>query len=202
MSHEHVRQRTLRWLEEAIIGLQFCPFAAPVFRDSRIHIAVTDVQTFDDAIRAVLTELDTLLSMTSTERATTLVVLPQALASFDEYLDAIDLLDGLLDDSGVRGILQLASFHPHYCFANTPHDAIDNMTNRSPYPIVHILREDDVSDAVDQHPDTEQIPRRNIARLRQMGWDDVNALWARWQPPTVNGIDVTSPSDDADITRD
>jgi len=198
MSHEQVRQRTLRWLEDAIIGLQFCPFAAPVFRESRIHIAVADARAFDDAIRAVLGEIDALLSTSSAERATTLVVFPQALTSFDDYLDAIDLLDGLLDESGVRGILQLASFHPHYCFANTPSDAIDNMTNRSPYPIVHILREEDVSHAVDQHPDTEEIPQRNIARLRDMGWDEVRAMWARWQPPTVNGVRVTESTTEAE----
>jgi uncharacterized protein len=174
-------QRTRLWLEEAVIGLNLCPFARSVFAAGQVHIAVEATTSFDKAVLATLVEVERLLDAAPDDIATTLVVFTQALADFDEFLEAVDVVEALLDEAGADGILQLAHFHPDYQFEGTEPDALENFTNRAPYPTLHLLREAQVAEAVDSHPAPESIPRDNIARLQKMGRQQLEEMWERWR---------------------
>lgn len=171
-----------RWLEDAVIGLGLCPFAAPVQREGRVYWSLSGATTPDDALRDVLREAESLLD--SPERSTTLVLLPQALSDFEEFLDAVYLLEELLEESGAHTLLQLAHFHPRYRFAGEDPGALSHFTNRTPCPVVQLLRVEEVSEAVDGHPDPNSIPQDNIDRLEALGRDAVHTLWQRfgWLP--------------------
>ena len=176
-----VRVRVERWLDEAVVGLNLCPFAAPVVRAGQVRIAPSSAADFDPAIEAFLDELSRLFDAAPDDVATTLVVFPHALGDFDDFLDAIAVVEALLEDSGADLAVQLAHFHPDYRFEGADDDALENYTNRAPYPILQLLRVADVADAVSRHPDPEGIPTRNIARLEAMGREAVEAMWALWR---------------------
>jgi hypothetical protein len=177
---EQIERRVATWLEEAIIGLNLCPFARPVYTKDQVRLAVAKQVSFDAVVMATLDEIDRLLSSSPDEIATTLVICPNALSDFDEFLDAVDVVEALLGEAGADGILQLAHFHPDYRFEGTEPDALENYTNRAPYPILHLLREAQVSEAVDSHPDPAAIPERNIERLEKLGHAGIARLWAKW----------------------
>ncbi len=174
-------QKTRRWLEDAVIGLNLCPFARPVYTKDQVRIAVEESAEFDDVIQRTLAEVDCLLEAAPDDIATTLVVCPNALADFDEFLDAAEIIQALLTDAGADGVLQLAHFHPDYQFAGTRPDAAENFTNRAPYPTLHLLREAQVTEAVDSHPDPESIPQQNIDKLEQMGRERLEEMWSKWR---------------------
>lgn len=176
-----VEARISRWIEEAVIGLDFCPFAASVFHTDRVRIAVTEADSPPDAVDAALDEVVELLESPTEEIATTLIAYPEALDDFRTFLDVAETVRAALSDADAEGILQVATFHPDYQFAGTEPDDLENYTNRSPVPIVHLLREDDVTEAVDNHPDPEGIPEQNIETLREMGREEVERLWKMFQ---------------------
>lgn len=178
MDKELVKMR--RWLEDAVIGLNLCPFARAVYVRDQVRIAVKPARGFDDAIRCTLDEADRLFRSAPDEIATTLVVLPNALTDFDEFLDAADAIDALIERAGAAGILQLAHFHPDYNFEGAEPDALENYTNRAPYPTLHLLREAQVSEGVQSYPDPESIPERNIEMLEGMGRAELAKMWAHW----------------------
>jgi uncharacterized protein len=151
----------IRWVESVVIGLHLCPFARAALPATRV-IAVPPGARALDVVLDEAAHLDT-------ERvtATTLVVVPEGLADFEDYLDALAEIEGLLSAAGYDGILQIASFHPDYVFADAEPDDPANGTNRSPWPVFHLLREADVSAAVDRHPDPAGIPARNQELLRR-----------------------------------
>lgn len=180
VSEREVRRRVNRWVEEAVVGLDFCPFAASVYHRGALRVAVARAEDPVEAVEAVLDEASHLLASSENEIATTLVVFPTSLGEFSTFLDVAETVRHAMEDAGAAGILQIATFHPDYQFAGTEPDALENYTNRSPFPIVHILREDDVSEAVDNHPDPEGIPERNIERLREMGREEVEAVWSEF----------------------
>lgn len=177
---EDVVTKTRRWLEDAVIGLNLCPFARSVYVRDEVRIAVESEADFEDAIRATLDEADRLLQAAPDEIATTLVVFPNALADFDDFLDAVGIIDELLEQAGAAGILQVAHFHPDYQFEGTEADDLENYTNRAPYPILHLLREAEISEGVHSHPDPESIPERNIETLEKMGHEGIAEMWGRW----------------------
>jgi hypothetical protein len=160
---------TRAWVERVVIGLGLCPFAARPFREERIRYAVAPGAARDTVYRACLAEMLRLLEHPSAELETTLVIVPRGLAAFDDYLDLLGALEEALDASGLRGILQIASFHPDYRFAGTSASDPANYTNRSPYPMFHLLREASLAAALDAHPEPQRIPTRNAARLRELG---------------------------------
>lgn len=171
-----------KWVEDAVIGLRLCPFAAAPWRSGLVRVTISDVTTSEEATRVALEEAWTLLEHDEAVIATTLVVFPHALADFDgEFLDAAATVEHVLDEAGARGVLQVATFHPDFRFEDTSPDDLGNWTNRAPFPILHLLREAHVTDAVDNHPDTERIPEDNIARLEEMGRASVEALWGRFK---------------------
>ena len=165
------------WLETMILGLNLCPFARPVVRDDRVRIAVTDADEEALLLQALLTELVYLDKHPAT--ATTLLVHPHALADFAAYNDFLAFTDELLDAYGYAGVYQVASFHPDFQYHATAPDAAENFANRSPYPLLHILREADVAQAVQDHPQIEDVPRKNIERLNSYGSDGLLALWRK-----------------------
>jgi hypothetical protein len=139
-----------------------------------VRIAVSEAATAEEAVKALLAEAALLLD--SDGISTTLVAYPHALADFETYLDAVAAAEDALSDAGADGVLQIATFHPDYRFEGAEEDDVASFTNRAPYPIMHLLRESEMSDAVDHHPDPEGIPARNVARLRALGRAAIEAL--------------------------
>jgi hypothetical protein len=170
---------TRRWIEQFVVGQNLCPFAAPALLDQQLRITVCDTTDEAQLARAVLLELDLIQSTPAAELLTSVLVFTQALGDFDDYLDFLGLAEDLLEEAGLEGMLQIASFHPDYVFDAVPADDASHYSNRSPWPMLHFLREDQIEYALDHYPDPEQIPARNIAHLRELGADAIQALLAR-----------------------
>ena len=167
---------TVQWLERAVIGLNLCPFAKGVHVKNQIHYAVATSDDVEEVRQLLRAELQALVAMPVETRETTLVILPNCLADFLDFNDFLAEADALLDELGLGGTLQIASFHPQYQFAGTHADDVTNFTNRSPYPTLHLLREESIDRAVEVFPDAELIFERNIATLQALGtqgWADL-----------------------------
>jgi hypothetical protein len=170
---------TRRWIEQFVVALNLCPFAAPVLRAGQLHIEVCDRAEQAELVAAVCAEFDRLQHSAESEIATSVLVFSCALGDFEDYLDFLALAEDLLWQSGLEGIVQIASFHPRYRFAGTNGDDIANFTNRSPYPMLHFIREEAVSRALERYPSPEQIPERNIEKLQALGSAAVHELLER-----------------------
>jgi hypothetical protein len=157
-----------QWLDDIVIGLNLCPFAAKPARAGRVRVVVSEAREELDLLAELQLELAKLDDSAPDEIETTLIAVPHLLADFTAYNDFFDQVDGLLDQFEWSGIYQVASFHPHYQFADTEPDDPENLTNRAPYPLLHLLREDSVEAAIDSHPDVDGIPDTNIRKLREM----------------------------------
>lgn len=166
---EHVIAATRHWLEQAVIGLNLCPFAKAVHVKDQIRYRVSTVDSVDALLSVLVEELQTLASADPAVIDTTLLIHPQVLGDFLDYNDFLDLADAVLDQLGLAGEIQIASFHPHYQFAGSEPDDVDNYTNRAPYPMLHLLREESVARAVASFPDAADIFEKNIATLRALG---------------------------------
>ena len=160
---------TRAWIERAVIGLNLCPFAKAVYVKEQIRYTVSEARTsdalLDDLVRALLA----LAEAPAEEVDTTLLIHPHVFGDFLDYNDFLEVADAALEELDLTGVLQVASFHPQYQFAGTAADDITNCTNRSPYPMLHILREASVGAAVAAFPDAKSIYRRNIETLRRLG---------------------------------
>lgn len=166
---EEIIAATRHWLEAAVIGLELCPFAKPAHAQGLIRYAVSSADAPELLLADLLRELQTLAEADPAEIETTLLIHPDALTEFLDYNDFLDVADAALEDLGLDGVIQIASFHPQYQFAGTGPDDIENYTNRSPYPMLHLLREASVERAVAAFPDTTQIFEKNIETLRRLG---------------------------------
>lgn len=164
-----VLARTTRWLERAVIGLNLCPFAKAVHAKGRIRYVVSNARSEHALLAELGQELLRLRDSAPEQIDTTLLIHPQALRDFPSYNDFLDLADGLLEQLGLSGTVQIASFHPHYRFAGTTADDIVNFTNRAPEPMLHLLRESSVARATAAYPDPDAITARNQRRLRALG---------------------------------
>ena len=173
---ERVLADTRRWLERAVIGLNLCPFAKAVHAKHQIHYAVYHQADEAGLLDALLFEAAQLQAHEAAVRDTTLLIAPQALADFLDFNDFTGRAERRLARAGYDGVLQLASFHPKFQFAGSEEGDITNATNRSPYPILHLLREDSVSQAVDAFPDAAEIFERNIETLERLGAEGWAAL--------------------------
>jgi hypothetical protein len=160
---------TRLWLERAVIGLNLCPFAKAVHAKGQVRWVLADAETPEALLETLAAELLALRDASPEDVDTTLIVHPRVLGDFLDYNDFLEAADGLVAELGLEGELQVASFHPQYQFAGTDADDIENFTNRSPYPTLHLLREDSVSRAVDAFPDPDAIVDRNIETLRRLG---------------------------------
>jgi hypothetical protein len=174
-----VEQHIRDWLQTFIVELNLCPFARPVVASDRLRIEICESEDLDQLHRAFLIELDLILQSLASEVATTLLVMPNALSSFDEYLMFIDNAEALIEQLGLDGTIQLASFHPEYLFDGEAEDSASHFSNRSPYPVIHFLREDMLSDALEEFPNPEQIPLRNISTLEKIGRAEIELRWEK-----------------------
>ncbi len=166
---DEIIAHTRHWLEAAVIGLNLCPFAKPVYAKEQIRYAVSQAETPEALLGELIDELETLAAADPAEIETTLLIHPWVLTDFLDYNDFLEVAEAAVEDLGLSGILQVASFHPGYQFAGTSPDDIENYTNRSPYPMLHLLREASVERAVQSIPDPAEIYERNIATLRRLG---------------------------------
>ena len=173
---EEIVAATQEWLERAVIGLGLCPFAKAVHVKGQIRYAVSDARNSASLLDDLQRELHTLAEAPPAEVDTTLLIHPYVLNDFLDYNDFLETADELVEVEGLAGILQVASFHPRYQFAGTAADDITNYTNRSPYPILHILREASVDQAVAAFPDAGKIYEKNIETMERLGHDGWNAL--------------------------
>jgi hypothetical protein len=172
-----VERHIRRWLDEFVVGLNLCPFARPLLGAPSLRIAVCE-ETDVPALRMTfLQELDLLQRSTEQQIATTLLAFPCALHDFNDYLEFLDDAQELLYESGLEGLVQLASFHPDYCFAGEAPDAASHYSNRAPYPLVHLLREDMMTRVLEEFPEPERIPERNIETLTDIGVDELKRRW-------------------------
>jgi hypothetical protein len=174
-----VESKIQNWLAEFVVGLNLCPFARPLLGAPNLRISVCDAS--DPALlrRAFLQELDLLQRSTEADIATTLLAFPQALHNFEDYLLFLEEAQALLVAAGLEGLLQLASFHPCYQFAGEAPDAASHYSNRAPYPLIHMLREDMLSRALEDFADPEQIPERNIQTLDSIGEEELARRWQK-----------------------
>lgn len=174
---EAVISRTVAWLENAVIGLNLCPFAKGVHVRGQIRYVVSAATGAKELLRDLKQELRALEAAPPGEIDTTLLIHPRALRDFFAYNDFLSVADAALVELELEGALQIASFHPDYCFADAPTDDPANYSNRSPYPMLHLLREDSVARAVDSFPDTSKIYERNLETLRGMSKEQLRALF-------------------------
>jgi hypothetical protein len=169
---------TRAWIERAVIGLNLCPFARAPYVKERIRYCVSHSGSSGDLLQDLRVELQRLVDSPVQEIETTLLIHPQCLNDFLEYNDFLGDVDATLRKMGLEGTIQIASFHPEYQFADTGPDDLSNATNQSPFPMLHLLREDSIDRAVETMPNPERIYAANIEtleRLGAMGWQDLQA---------------------------
>ena len=172
-----IAEETRHWLQTAVIGLNLCPFAKAVFNKGLIRVEVSRARHLDDFLEHLDGELLLLRDTPADEIETTLLIEPQLFADFELFNDVLDVTDQVLVEHGLEGIIQIAPFHPQFQFADSEPNAISNYTNRSPYPTLHLIREDSIAKAMQAFPDADTIFERNIALLEQMGIEGWQALW-------------------------
>ena len=172
-----VIEDTVRWLEKAVIGLNLCPFAKGVHVKGQIHYTVSEATDAEGVAEALHLELEALAEANPEKRDTTLLILPHALQDFLDFNDFLEIADAMIEELDLGGILQVASFHPQFQFDGTDVDDVTNCTNRSPYPTLHLLREDSIDKAVEAFPEAESIFERNMETLENIGiegWLDLD----------------------------
>lgn len=177
ITNNDVIAATRRWLERSVIGLNLCPFAEGVYRGGRVRFRVSEQRSASGLLDELRAELTALHAADPLVCETALLIHPWVLTDFVEYNDFLDVCDTALADLGLEGELQVASFHPQYQFAGTQSEDIENYTNRSPYPMLHVLREASIDRAIAAVPDTDEIYRRNIRTLRGLGLEGWRRLW-------------------------
>ncbi|OQP56183.1 DUF1415 domain-containing protein [Niastella populi] len=164
---QQIIEQTKNWIQKIVIGLNFCPFANREFKNNAIHYQVEHSAKRTDARDAILKECKRLYR--DKNIATTLLIFPNAFHEFDDYLQLIAFAEKLLQQKGYDGVYQLATFHPLYQFEGSAPDDPANYTNRSIYPMLHFLREDQIRKAVQFYGNAEEIPKRNIQFAREKG---------------------------------
>eukprot|EP01037_Dinobryon_pediforme_P030308 gene30308-34324_t len=165
---EVIIELTRAWVDEAVIGLNLCPFAKAVQVKQQIRYVVSKADNETDLQQNLLHELEQLRDSDPAVLDTTLLIHPHVLQDFLDYNNFLEIADDTLVEAGLEGEIQIASFHPDYQFADAQADDIDNYTNRSPFPILHLLRESSIDSAVDAFPEASAIFERNIATMRRL----------------------------------
>ena len=179
LSDEDINALTRSWVEHAVIGLNLCPFANAVARRQQIEYRISQARDPEALLQDLSVALQTMIDTPADRLDTLLLIHPWVLSDFLDFNDFVGLADDMLEQTGLSGILQIASFHPQYQFAGVAADDVTNATNRSPFPILHLLREDSLDRAIESMPDTDQIVDRNLALMRQLGEDGLLTLQDR-----------------------
>jgi hypothetical protein len=173
MDTQAIIDRTRRWIAAVVIELDLCPFARRVFQGDKIRYHVSEAENEASLLGDLAAELITLTKTPLALIETTLLIHPRALADFLDYNDFLDDAEQTVKGLGLRGIVQIAGFHPDYQFAGTEPGAVENYTNRSPYPMVHLLREESITAVAGDPDELRDIPRRNIETLKALGKEKV-----------------------------
>jgi hypothetical protein len=174
LNSEEIIRQTRQWILDVVIGCNFCPFAAKEVKRETVHYHVERSADRKICLQAFFEEAARLDGDKGIE--TTLIIFPAAFHKFDQFLDVVEMAEKGLNKKGYEGIYQVATFHPAYQFSGAPMHDPANYTNRSPYPMLQLLREDSVEKAVERHPDPEGIPERNVAFARKKGLAHMQAL--------------------------
>lgn len=161
-------EATQKWVNDVVVGLGLCPFASRPLRENRVGYRALPGTDFDQLMRAWLEQLSLFVEQPPAEVSTTIIIFPEGLADFEDFLDFIEAGQELISRAGLASSVQLAHFHPHYQFADTEPEDPANRTNRAPYPSVQLLRVEEVAKAIEHYPDVAGIPERNIALLREL----------------------------------
>jgi len=175
-THQDVVKNTRRWLEHMVVGLNLCPFSSSVIARDQVHYAICDATTDAHLKQFFVTELQRLLVTNENDIATSLLMFTQGLEEFDDYLDLLDWFQQLLEQAELTEDVQLASFHPQYQFDGVAPDDLSHFTNRSPYPTIHLLRQDQMTKTLAHVSDPEKIYLDNIETMNKLGRRQVEAL--------------------------
>lgn len=176
MTDDEVLNQTRHWLEKAVIGLNLCPFAKAVYVKNQVRLVVSHARHADDLLEELDRELDLLVATPASDIDTTLLIHPTLFDDFLDFNDFLEVAEGVLDEHALEGVVQLASFHPQFQFEGSEPDDISNYTNRAPFAILHLLREESVERAVEAFPEAEAIFEQNIATLEKLGHAGWKAL--------------------------
>ena len=171
---EEIIQSVRQWVETFVVGMNLCPFAKRELVKNRVRFVTTAATTAEQLLQVLQTELELLNADPSVE--TTLLIHPAVLQDFYDFNDFLDCADSLLVDMELEGIYQVASFHPDYQFGGTRSGDAENYTNRAPYPVLHLLREESLERVIADYPDVDDIPERNIELMNSLGQDKLQAL--------------------------
>jgi len=174
LEYENIVGPVRHWVESLVVGLNLCPFAKRELVKNRVRFSVTEAVTEEQLLVDLQTELEFLNSDEAIE--TTLLIHPRVLQEFYNYNQFLSYADSLLAQMGLNGVYQIASFHPDYQFSGTEPEDVENYTNRSPYPMLHMIREESLDRGIANYPDLDQIPERNIELLNSLGRDKMHAL--------------------------
>jgi uncharacterized protein len=169
ITDDAVLAATRHWLEKAVIGLNLCPFAKAVYVKNQVRLVVSKARHADDLLEELDRELDLLVATPALDIDTTLLIHPTLFEDFLDVNDFLEVAEGVVDEHELEGVVQLASFHPRFQFDGTEPDDIGNYTNRAPFAMLHLLREESVAKAVAAFPDAESIFEQNIATLEKLG---------------------------------
>lgn len=174
---EAIAQQVNQWLNDVVIGLNLCPFAAKPQRNKQIKIFVSHATSEEDLLQDILEQFQELETTPVSELETTLVAVPEMLQDFWDYNLFIDWIEALIRQEGWEGTFQLATFHPDYCFADANPDDDENLTNRAPYPVFHLIREESMEKVLKHYPNPEAIPDTNIARVQSLTAEERKKLF-------------------------
>jgi len=185
-SPQQALAETRAWVDRAVIGLNLCPFAKAVEAKNQVRYVVSEATDGDALLAELRDEMNRLIAADPSEIDTTLLIHPQVLNDFLDFNDFLGAADEALEELGYEGMLQVASFHPQFQFAGTDADDLTNATNRSPYPTLHLLREESVDRAVAAFPQAEAIYENNIRTLEALGPEGWAALQAQCKADAVD----------------
>ena len=172
-----ITEQVNQWLNDVVIGLNLCPFAAKPQRNKQIKIFVSETSQEEALLEDILLQLIELSNTEPEKLETTLVVVPNMLQDFWDYNFFIDWVEGLIKQQDWEGIFQVATFHPDYCFGGAEPEDDENLTNRSPYPVFHLIREESMEKVLKHYPDPESIPDTNIARVSALSEEERQKLF-------------------------
>ena len=170
-SIDYIIRKTRDWVEHFVIKLNLCPFAKKVFDEEKIRYVVLKSDEIKDLTKKVLDELYFLSKTDPNRIETTLIIFPRLLNDFEAYNDYLVITDEILLEMDLIGDIQIASFHPDYQFADVEPHLPENYTNRSPYPMLHLLREESIETALKNVVKPEDIPAQNIKKMNEIGLD-------------------------------
>jgi len=193
VSDEEVLKQTRHWLEKAVIGLNLCPFAKAVYVKNQVRLVVSHARHADDLLEELDRELDLLVATPAEQLETTLLIHPTLFDDFLDFNDFLEVAEGVVDEHGLEGIIQLASFHPQFQFEGTEVGDISNYTNRAPFAILHLLREESVEKSVAAFPQAEAIFEQNIATLEKLGVAGWKALGLSYWGQTPISLRCIAP---------